>query len=343
MNTGRMKFQVKNIHKKIIFHISLWGIWLYLTLSNVNDADFYNRAVLITSLILFTHLPLFIFNTEWLIPNILQKKGVNYYFWTLILAIFVFSFFHSFIFQTVNDLLGVQLKKGYNSYKGMIAITLVAAISTGYGLLSYVADQDKIQQEKQKERLKSELSFLRSQISPHFIFNILNSIVYLIRSKSDLAESVTLKLSDLMRYMLYESENNQIPLEKEILYVENYIELQKVRFEDDVEIRYKLDGNNHGQIIEPMLLIPFVENAFKHGVGMVLEPTIDIDFKITEKDLYFAVRNKISNEMAEDKDDSSGIGLKNVQRRLELLYPDSHQLEIRKENGWFIVTLRLSF
>jgi len=225
----------------------------------------------------------------------------------------------------------------------MIAITLVAAISTGYGLLSYVADQDKIQQEKQKERLKSELSFLRSQISPHFIFNILNSIVYLIRSKSDLAESVTLKLSDLMRYMLYESENNQIPLEKEILYVENYIELQKVRFEDDVDIRYKLEGNNHGQIIEPMLLIPFVENAFKHGVGMVLEPTIDIDLKITEKDLYFAVRNKISHEMAEDKDDSSGIGLKNVQRRLELLYPDSHQLEIRKENDWFIVTLRLSF
>ena len=338
-----MKFQLKNIHKKIIFHISLWGIWLYLTLSNVNDADFYNRAVLITSLILFTHLPLFIFNTEWLIPNILQKKGVTFYFWTLMLTILVFSFSHSFIFSWVNNYLGVENLKGNRSIKGIIALVLVAAISTGYGLLSYVAEQEKVQQEKHQERLKSELSFLRSQISPHFIFNVLNSIVYLIRSKSDLAEPVTLKLSDLMRYMLYESENNQIPLEKEILYVENYIELQKVRFEDDVDISYTLEGTPHSQIIEPMLLIPFFENAFKHGVGLVPDPGIDIHLKITEKDLFFAVKNKISHEMAEDKDDSSGIGLKNVQRRLELLYPDSHQLEIRKENGWFIVTLRLSF
>ena len=338
-----MKFQLKNIHKKIIFHISLWGIWLYLTLSNVNDTDFYNRAVLITSLILFTHLPLFIFNTEWLIPNILQKKGVTFYFWTLMLTILVFSFSHSFIFSWVNNYLGVENLKGSRSIKGIIALVLVAAISTGYGLLSYVAEQEKVQQEKHQERLKSELSFLRSQISPHFIFNVLNSIVYLIRSKSELAEPVTLKLSDLMRYMLYESENNQIPLEKEILYVENYIELQKVRFEDDVDISYTLEGTPHSQIIEPMLLIPFVENAFKHGVGLVPDPGIDIHLKITEKDLFFAVKNKISHEMAEDKDDSSGIGLKNVQRRLELLYPDSHQLEIRKENGWFIVTLRLSF
>lgn len=257
--------------------------------------------------------------------------------------IIVFSFSHSFIFSWVNDYLSVVNLKGNRSVKGIIALVLVTAISTGYGLLSYVAVQEKMQQEKQKERLKSELSFLRSQISPHFIFNILNSIVYLIRSKSDLAEPVTLKLSDLMRYMLYESENNQIPLEKEILYVENYIELQKVRFEDDVAIWYKLEGTPHSQIIEPMLLIPFVENAFKHGVGMVLEPTIDIDLKITEKDLFFVVKNKISQELSEDKDDSSGIGLKNVQRRLELLYPNSHHLEINKKDGWFMVTLRLSF
>jgi len=337
-----MKIQIKNIHKKLIFHISLWGIWLYLTLSNVNDADFYNRAVLITSLIVFTHLPLFIFNTEWLIPNILQKKGVTSYFWSLMLTLLVFAIVHSFVYGWVNDYLGV-VSKGNRSVKGVIALILVAAISTGYGLLNYVAIQEKLQQEKQKERLKSELSFLRSQISPHFIFNILNSIVYLIRSKSDLAEPVTLKLSDLMRYMLYESEINQIPLEKEILYVENYIDLQKVRFEDDVDIRYKLEGTSQGQLIEPMLLIPFVENAFKHGVGMVTDPTIDIHLKIIEKDLYFAVKNKISPEMAEDKDDSSGIGLKNVQRRLELLYPNSHQLEITNDDGWFLVTLRLSF
>jgi len=338
-----MKIRLNSLHKKLIFHISLWGIWLYLTLSNVNDADFYNRAVLITSLIVFTHLPLFIFNTEWLIPNILFKKGVTIYFWSLILTILIFSFFHSFIFSSVNEFLGVQMLKGFKSVKGIIAIVLVAAISTGYGLLSYVVEQEKNQQEKQKERLQSELSFLRSQISPHFIFNILNSIVYLIRSKSDLAEPVTLKLSDLMRYMLYESENVQIPLEKEILYVENFVELQKIRFEEDVDIHYTLEGEAGSQLIEPMLFIPFVENAFKHGVGLVLDPTIDIHFRISEKEVLFSVKNKISADANADKDNSSGIGLKNVRRRLELLYPETHQLDIDKEDDWFKVTLRLKF
>ena len=106
---------------------------------------------------------------------------------------------------------------------------------------------------------------------------------------------------------------------------------------------YTLEGTPHSQIIEPMLLIPFVENAFKHGVGLVQDPAIDIHLKITEKELFFAVKNKISHELAEDKDDSSGIGLKNVQRRLELLYPNAHQLNISKDQGWFLVTLKLRF
>ena len=209
--------------------------------------------------------------------------------------------------------------------------------------MNYVVTQEKQQQEKQKERLQSELSFLRSQISPHFIFNILNSIVYLIRTKSDAAEPVTLKLSELMRYMLYESENAQIPLEKEVSYLGNYIELQKVRFEEDVKIELNTEGGATTQNIEPMLLIPFVENAFKHGVGMVIDPTIDIDLKISENALSFSVKNKIAPETAIEKDSSSGIGLKNVQRRLELLYPNAHELIIKKENGWFEVTLNLSF
>ncbi|MFZ1455351.1 MAG: histidine kinase [Saprospiraceae bacterium] len=337
-----MKFNLTNVHKKILFHISLWGIWLYLTLSNVNDADFNNRFILIASLIVFTHLPLFVFNTEWLIPNILHKKGVNFYFWSLMLAIVLLSFVHSFIFHTVNDMLGVEMKRGYKSYKGTIAIILVAAISTGYGLLNDFAKQSRIKEEKEKEKLQSELSFLRSQISPHFIFNVLNSIIFLIRSNAQLAETVTLKLSELMRYMLYETGNERISLVNELSYLNNYIDLQKIRFEEDVDIQYKLEGDPINLIIEPMLLIPFVENAFKHGVGMIQDPFISIEVKIMDADLEFSVKNKITPETVNEKDASTGIGLKNVQRRLELIYPHTHHLTTSSENGCFEAYLKLS-
>ncbi|MCB0853828.1 MAG: histidine kinase, partial [Bacteroidetes bacterium] len=219
--------------------------------------------------------------------------------------------------------------------------SFVTAISTGYGFIIYLIRHEKAQQEQQKERLKSELSFLRSQISPHFIFNILNSIVYLIRSNAAQAESVTIKLSELIRHMLYTSEKEQIPLEKEIGYLENYISLQKIRFEEDVEINFEVEGNAGNHFIEPMILIPFVENAFKHGVGLLDDAIIEVLVNIEGGHFSFFVRNKIAPETSEEKDFSSGIGLKNVKRRLELLYPFTHKLAINQEENWFIVHLEL--
>lgn len=340
-----MKPAFTDTHKKILFHCFLWGIWLYLSLSNVSDDEFYDKTFLIGGLILTTHIPLFVLNTEWLIPKVLVQRGVTLYTVSLLVAVCGFILLHSLIFDQLAALRGIVVNPhhGLKPSKGVFALVLVAAISTGYGLLNYVVDQEKRQQDKQKERLQSELSFLRSQISPHFIFNILNSIVYLIRTKSDLAEPVTLKLSDLMRYMLYESENEQIALGKEISYLQNYIELQKVRFEEDVDVRFHVEGSPAAQRIEPMLLIPFVENAFKHGVGMVVDPIITVDLTINEQALLFSVINKITPETAQNRDGSPGIGLKNVQRRLELLYPEAHQLSIKNENGWFEVTLSVHF
>jgi LytS/YehU family sensor histidine kinase len=182
---------------------------------------------------------------------------------------------------------------------------------------------------------------LRSQISPHFIFNVLNGIVYLIRSKSEQAERVTIQLSELMSYMLYESDGEQVTLEKELKYLENYIQLQRLRFEDDVQIDFEVNGQISTQMIEPMLLIPFVENAFKHGVGMIESPLIDIKVICDEKSLVYRVKNKIAPETPEHKDRSSGIGLKNVRRRLELLYPDTHEFSVQQMEGWFEIALKL--
>jgi two-component system, LytTR family, sensor kinase len=349
-----MKLLITDTHKKIVFHIFLWSIWLYLSLSNIRDEESYDKARLIITLVVLTHIPLFLLNTEWLIPKTLIKKGVLNYLFFLVASLLLFIFFHGLILDWLTDKSNeAHEHRSLKLSKGTIALIIVATISTVYGLLMYVFEQEKRQHEQQKEHLQSELSFLRSQINPHFIFNILNSIVYLIRSKSDAAEPVTLKLSELMRYMLYETENTQIALEKEVYYLENYIELQKVRFEEDVEIIFNTSEKQNSaslgavvattQMIEPMLLIPFVENAFKHGVGMVINPIIEIDLKTSPTTLSFSVKNKIAPETAMDKDGGSGIGLKNVQRRLELLYPKTHLLTIKNDNDWFLVTLDLTF
>ncbi|MCA0236434.1 MAG: histidine kinase [Bacteroidetes bacterium] len=338
-----MKVQITDTQKKVLFHMSLWSIWIFLSVSNARDEELINRTIMICSMILSTHLPLFLLNTEWLIPHIFPKKGAVVYFWSLMGVLAAFSFFHYHIFMWMGECQGTITD--WNGHKvmmkGTLALVMVAAISTGYGLLNYVVRQEQKQQEKKQERLQSELSFLRSQISPHFIFNVLNSLVYLIRSKSELAEPVIIKLSELMRYMLYESENARIPLEKEIAYLQNYIELQKIRFEEDVEIRFHIDGTATDQLIEPMLLIPFVENAYKHGVSMLENPLIDIDLKIRDNGLDLSVKNKVAPATADLKDAGTGIGLRNVRRRLELLYPDSHVLHIASENGWFTVHLHI--
>ena len=324
-----------------VFHFILWGIWIGLPIINAGDHERFRQFSIALIPVTLTNVPLFLINSEWLIPSIFKRKGIGVYLSSLLLLIATFSILQLFMKEwIVPDHL---MRRHWNWFWAIVPVVFVSAISTGYGFIAYLMRQEKKQQEEQREGLKSELSFLRSQISPHFIFNILNSIVYLIRSKSTQAESVTIKLSELMRYMLYSKSDEQVELEKEINYLENYIDLQKIRFEEDVDIQLNIEGNIGTQLIEPMLLIPFVENAFKHGVGLIKDPVISIDVRFDESKLLFSVQNKVGVEGTEDKDESSGIGLKNVKRRLELLYPQHHQLEIIEENNWFKVKLELDF
>jgi len=336
----------KNISSERLTHwlfiLTFFGIWFVAPFIPFENNDDWHRELFLKILpASLTNIPLFFLNTEWLAPRQLRKRGLATYLFSLLgLALFFI------VLQGVmkNWLLAPDCKGvAFHSYKALFPVLFVTAVSTGYAMVIYMLEGEKSVREERQERMQSELSFLRSQISPHFIFNILNSIVYLIRSKSPLAEPVTIKLSELIRYMLYESNNAQIPLEKEVSYLENYVELQKIRFEEDVEIRLNIEGEAAGQLIEPMLMIPFVENAFKHGVGLVAEPVIDIHLKYGKDDMVFKVRNKITSETEADKDSSSGIGLQNVMRRLELLYPGAHNLQIAKTDEWFEVELWLLF
>ena len=216
-----------------------------------------------------------------------------------------------------------------------------AAIGTSYRLISDRMQEDEQIKEQENERLKSELSFLRSQISPHFMFNVLNSVVSLSRRKPEMVEPVVVKLSELMRYMIYETNDSIVPISKELAYLESYIDLQRIRFGDDIQINFKHELGPTSSSIEPMLLIPFVENAFKHGVGFIENPTIEIELKDSAKELTFHVANKKGATLNEKKDESSGIGLANVNRRLELLYPSNHELVIKESDSEFEITLTI--
>jgi hypothetical protein len=225
------------------------------------------------------------------------------------------------------------------------ALTIAASVL--YRIFKDKSKADMLARKKQEENLKTELSFLRSQVSPHFLFNVLNNITALARKKSDELEPTVIKLSSLMRYMLYEANEEKVLLKTELEYLNSYIELQRQRFGNKVAIHVQMDDiKQNAARIEPMLLIPFVENAFKHGTGFIYQPVIDILLSVQNDELVFKVKNKCNKNEAELKDTASGIGLQNVSRRLSLLYGKEHTLEIYKEtdlgnNIWFQVSLKL--
>jgi len=215
------------------------------------------------------------------------------------------------------------------------------AVSTAYRLIGDRMVADQLAKEKENENLKTELSLLRSQVSPHFMFNVLNNMVALARKQSDQLEPSLIKLSSLMRYMLYETDGEKVSLEKEMDYLQSYIDLQRQRYGKNLQINVNFRESDSAYEIEPMLLIPFVENAFKHGTGFIDNPQIDISLQVENKTLKFDVKNRFQADSVEIKDKTSGIGLTNVQRRLQLLYGKNHQLSINKNDGWFTTSLQL--
>ncbi len=199
--------------------------------------------------------------------------------------------------------------------------------------------QEKERKEMEKQQLMSELSFLKSQVNPHFLFNSLNGIYALAIKKSDKTPEAVLQLSDLMRHMLYESDREEVELDKEVEYLKNYIQLQKLRMPPEAQVSFEVEGDISRKMIAPMLFIPFIENAFKHGVDAD-GATIGIKIQVKGNILTFDMMNRISK--AKSKDSSSGIGLANVRKRLDLLYGDKYHLDYKESNGNFVVHLQLN-
>jgi sensor histidine kinase YesM len=285
-------------------------------------------------------LVLFYLNAYFFIPKFAYARRFGQYLVVLLAALFLMTVWNQFVYLEL--LPGLRFKIwSYVLFELPIFVFIVMSSAAFRVIADKIREQQRAK-EKETENLKTELSFLRSQVSPHFMFNVLNNMVALARKKSDILEPSLIKLSSLLRYMLYETDEEKVLLEKEIDYLKSYIELQSQRFGRNVDIVTNIDPVTDGFVIEPMLLIPFVENAFKHGIGLVPQARIDIELKLEQDQVSFCVRNRYNETGVWEKDKTSGIGLNNVKRRLNLLYPKTHSLQIQKEGGWFTILLQLN-
>ncbi len=282
----------------------------------------------------------FYLNATILIPALMYKKRYALYVLSLLLCLTIFTsatWLMKVYYQPQNQLSPFKVHILFSTF----AIMFILACSIAYTTIKDKINADRLVAEKENENLKTELSLLRSQVSPHFMFNVLNNMVALARKHSEQLEPSLIKLSSLMRYMLYETDEEKVSLDKETDYLQSYIDLQQQRFGKKVAICVSMLKPDKTYAIEPMLLIPFVENAFKHGTGIIENACIDIKLHAANRVLYFTVQNKYNPASTEIKDKASGIGLSNVQRRLQLLYPGKHDLSISKENEMFKVSLSI--
>ena len=199
--------------------------------------------------------------------------------------------------------------------------------------------QQRLQLEKQN--VKIELALLRSQINPHFLFNTLNTIHSFVTTGHQNSAQAIIKLSDIMRYMLYDATKERITLDQEIDYLKSYITLHQFRLEKSDFAKFTIQGDTKGIILPPMLLIPFVENAFKHGTKKGNSTGIIIDLSIDKNLLNFEISNLTDPLKLFTLQENEGVGLANVKRRLALLYPEKHMLDLTEKNDMFTVRLRI--
>ena len=216
--------------------------------------------------------------------------------------------------------------------------------STIYYIMNEWLKGQRKTSELHNKTLQSELKFLKSQINPHFLFNTLNNLYALTLKKSDLAPEIVLKLSEMMRYMLYECNERMVPLSKEVNYIKNYLELEKLRQGKKFDIKFDLEGEIEHQKIAPLMFIPFLENSFKHGLNnQISEGFVDIKLKIFDHSVEVDIENSKSPTLPSPSGKKSGgIGLVNVRRRLDLLYPDNYNLDIKNNPNTYHVNLKLN-
>jgi len=343
----------KNEKYRVINHILLWGVaWFLLILFFTEGWEdplrlIYRVLPLIVSLLILVAI-----NLTYLLPKLYFKRKLGLYFlissflfigliWLLNNELLIFSeFVESYnvpekIFERRrNSQAGTWLRFFIPLLISFVGSTLVE-------LTHFANKKEKAAISIEKEKLDTEMKFLKSQVNPHFLFNALNNIYALTVIKSDQAPGNLMRLSEMLRYMLYDSNDGKVPLQKEIEYLENYISLASLKDSRGLNVKAELDKSQPGLKVAPLLFIPFVENAFKHSkIEDLNNGFIKICLKTSSEQIEFSVENSIPS-VSFKKDKLGGIGLTNTKKRLELLYPYKHLLNISDSGKVYSVILKL--
>jgi sensor histidine kinase YesM len=333
-----------------IVHFLIWGSFFLLfwfqvrTLGPFHKQDGSIYAPLVWSTI--SNLILFYFNALYLIPRFFSHQRYKvYFFWAVFLYVSIVllnsaldHFYAISFFSSEKEPFFAEVTLNIGSK------VLIFSFSLGYGLTKNWINSDKLRQQLVRDKLDTELKYLKAQINPHFLFNTLNmAYASAIKVNDNVTADIIEQLSRLMRYVLYESNEENVLLEKEIDYIDNYVALQSQRLSAELanQIKYQVKGDWQNYKITPMILIPFIENVFKHGIMLSKKPEISISVFLNSNTLLLETKNLKNNlSLTTDKTDS-GIGLKNAKERLLLLYPNRHTLEISDVDNFFHVKLEL--
>jgi sensor histidine kinase YesM len=328
---------LKNI-VKLLFHALGWGVLLLLVLlqndlSDWNDEDYFLFAVVLVCMGMVVYINLYL-----LIPRFLFTKKYAHYTGFLFLLVFLTA---SLITWIISDLDLESIDWSSRFVVTLIAMVSLALLTSGGKLLAeYLRKMMKFKEIENKQ-LKDELALLKEQIQPHFLFNTLNNLYGLItQDQNQKAAEITLKLSDLMRYLLESSKTDKVSLKKEIQFLEDYLSLEKIRLSKNTDIRFEVSGIVSDVLIAPLLFIPLVENAFKHGLKANKSDSFaHFSLSVQGKDLFFEAKNSLEKNLENSL--KSGTGIANLRKRLQLIYPNNHLLDIQKSNDQYKVILHI--
>jgi hypothetical protein len=347
-SSHRDKYKITKRH-----HIIFWSIYiLFNTLRWGSYFDDYLYSLKANLLGFPIHMTLAYLNVYYLMPKfVYQKKYLSYaaFVFTALFVMLLVKYYLTYYLVSTNvwpegpeEPNGLSFNFAIQMMLGeLYVVAFVTAIKV---TIDWLGENNKFN-DLEKRQLTTELRFLRTQVSPHFFFNTLNNIYALTLEKSDKAPEVVLKLSELMRYLLYATKKRKQDLTSELQCIQNYIDLERIRFSDKLMVKVTVQGDLNNKKIAPMLLIPFVENSFKHGANQNLgAANIDVKATVNGDFLNFEISNNLPDQSYKTKEvqKNSGIGLSNIKKRLELGYaPEDYHLEISKTNHHFHVRLKI--
>jgi hypothetical protein len=355
---------------KILLHLLAWAIILGIPLYFFKRWEFGKDFILVYYIGNTINGIIFYSNYLVLVPKFFFGRRKYRYYLSVILLLTILYFVsdstNEFIFKNVpgrdrieetfkpkvegsavvppkpDDHFGRPPFREMHLFNYMFTSLFLVFFSLGMRVLERHSQTEKLQKELEKEKLNSELAFLKNQVSPHFFFNTLNNIYSLISINAEDSQKAVLRLSKLMRYLLYDSEHGNTKLSNEIDFMNNYIDLMKLRMSNKISLTVSFPEKYYDINIPPLIFIPFIENAFKHGISYREKSFIDIRMTTEKDSLVFRCANSIVKTRDENESAHSGIGLENVTKRLNLLFPGKHELKISKLDSEYEVFLQIN-